>query len=50
MDIKNFKGVAQNDFNTAYKEVSKLEQSVHTLKHDILMKTKDTIFIKNEVR
>lgn len=50
MNIKNFQGVAQNDYNTAYKEVQALETSVHSLKHDILMKTKDTILIKNEVR
>ena len=50
MNIKNFQGIAQNDFNTAYREVQCLETSVQGLKHDILMKTKDTILIKNEVR
>ena len=50
MNIKNFQGIAQNEFNTAYREVQSIETSVHSLKHDILMKTKDTILIKNEVR
>lgn len=35
---------------TAFGQINNLEKSVHKLKNDMLLKTKDTIFIKNEVR
>ena len=35
---------------TAYGKINELEKSVLQLNNNMLLKTKDTIFIKNEVR